>query len=450
MRRITGTAVILSGFLSFTCANLSAAPGDEYWPTWRGPKATGVALKGNPPLTWSESQNVKWKVEVPGRGTSSPIIWGNKLFFQTAVDTGREVKSASEPAAPQDNAGGRRRGPGRGRAPSTILQFDLVCLDRITGEILWQRTATETVPHEGHHPDHGFASYSPVTDGELIWASFGSRGLYCFDLDGNLKWQRDLIQMNTVAGFGEGSSPALAGDAVVVVCDHEGDSAIFAFAKETGQPLWRKDRDEATSWATPVSVEVDGKHQVITSATNFVRSYDVQTGQVVWQCSGQTRNTIPSPVLGFGKVFCTSGFRGNALQAIQLGKTGDLSGSDAIVWQVSEATPYVPSPLLHDGRIYVCSGNNELVSCYDARTGTPHYTKEKLDGLKGVYASPVAVANRVYFAGRNGVTAVIKSADTFEVLATNTLDDGFDASPAIAGDTLYLKGREHLYCLMNP
>lgn len=449
MRRITVAAVVLSGFLSMICANVWAASSDEHWPTWRGPNATGVAPKGNPPVTWSESKNVKWKIEVPGRGTSSPIIWGNKLFFQTAIDTGKEVKPAPEPVSAQDNSGGGRRGPGRGRAPTTLFQFDLVCLDRTTGEVLWQRTAAEVVPHEGHHPDHGFASYSPVTDGRLIWASFGSRGLYCFDLDGHLKWNRYLIQMSTVAGFGEGSSPALAGDAVVVVCDHEGDSAIFAFNRETGQPLWHKDRDEATSWATPVSIRIDGKTQVITNATNFIRSYDVQTGQVIWQCSGQTRNAIPSPVLGFGKVFCTSGFRGNALQAIQLGRTGDLSDSDAIAWQVNEATPYVPSPVLHDGRIYVCSGNNEVVSCYDAQTGTPHYAKQSLEGLKGVYASPVAVADRVYFAGRNGVTAVIRSADTFEVLATNALDDGFDASPAIVGDALYLKGRKHLYCLTN-
>jgi outer membrane protein assembly factor BamB len=440
------TAIVL-GLLACLAINVSAA---EHWPKWRGPEGTGVAPQGNPPTTWSENQNVKWKVPVPGQGTSSPVIWENKLLFLTAVDTGKQGKAAPTPAPAQENAGGRRggRGRGRGRPPTTIHQFDLVCLDRTTGKLLWQKTATETVPHEGHHPDHGFASYSPITDGKLIWASFGSRGLYCFDLDGNLKWSRDLIPMKTAAGFGEGSSPALAGDAVIVVCDHEGDSAIFAFNKETGQPLWRQDRDEGTSWATPAPVELDGKIQVVTSATNFVRSYDVKTGQVIWQCSGQTRNVIPSPVLGFGKVFCTSGFRGSALLAIELGHTGDLTDSKAVAWQVNEGTPYVPSPLLYDDSIYVCSGNNPILSHYDAQTGKAHFVQQRLsDEIKGVYASPVGAAGRVYVVGRNGVTVVIKDSETFDVLATNTLDDGFDASPAIVGDEIYLKGRTSLYCI---
>ncbi len=447
MRQIAVVSVAVCGFLSMICANASAQEGQAYWPTWRGPAMNGVAPKGNPPVTWSESKNVKWKIEVPGQGTSSPIVWGDKLFFQTAVDTGKAGQASAAAVSEEGNQG---RGPRRGRAPSTVFQFDLVCVDRTNGKILWQKTATEAVPHEGHHGDHGFASYSPITDGKHIWVSFGSRGLHCFDLEGDLKWSRDLVPMTMRGGFGEGSSPALAGEAVVVVCDHEGDSAIFAFHKETGEPLWRKDRDERSAWATPISVEVDGRLQVITNGANFIRSYDAQTGEVVWRCSGQTDNVVPTPILGFGKVFCTSGFRGSALQAIQLGRTGDLSGSDAIVWQVDEGTPYVPSPILYEGRIYVCTVNNEIISCYDAQTGEPHYTKQRLHGVNGVYASPVAVADRLYFAGRNGTTAVIKSSDSFEVLATNTLDDGFDASPAIVGDALYLKGRKYLYCLMNP
>lgn len=447
MKQIATVSIALSCLLSVLCANAAAATGAEYWPTWRGPNMDGVALKGNPPVTWSESENVKWKIDLPGEGTSTPIIWGDKMFFQTAVDTGQTGPAPTETAPAQT---GGRRGPGRGRAPTTVHAFDLVCLDRTTGKLLWQKTATKAVPHEGHHQDHGFASYSPITDGKHIWASFGSRGLHCFDMDGNLKWSADLIPMTIRGGFGEGSSPTLAGDAVVVVCDHEGDSAIFAFHKDTGQLLWRKDRDERTSWATPISVEVDGKLEVIVNATNFVRSYDAQTGQIIWQCTGQTGNVVPTPILGFGKVFCTSGFRGSMLQAIQLGRTGDLSGSDAIAWQVDSGTPYVPSPILYDGRIYVFAVNNPILSCYDARTGKPHYTGRRLEGIRGVYASPVAVGGRIYFVGRNGVSVVIKSGETLEILATNTLDDGFDASPAIVGDALYLKGRNHLYCLRTP
>lgn len=433
--RITTIAL---GLLACLAINASAA---EYWPKWRGPEGTGVAPEGNPPVTWSETENVKWKIDVPGVGTSSPIIWGDKIFFQTAI----LVEETATASAGTASAGGGGRG--MSQAPSGVYSFELVCLDRGTGKLIWQKSARREQPHEGHHRDHGFASYSPVTDGQHIWASFGSRGLHCFDLDGNLKWSRDLMKMQTRSGFGEGSSPALAGNSVVVVLDHEGDSAIFAFNRDTGEPLWRKGRDERTAWATPVAVKVDGRTQVIANATTFVRSYDAQTGEIIWQCTGQTQNVIPTPVTGFGKVFCTSGFRGSALVAIELGHTGDLTGSDAIAWQVNEGTPYVPSPLLYGDKIYVCSGNNPILSCHDAQSGKAHFVRQRLSGINGVYASPVGAAGRVYVVGRNGVTVVLKNSGTLEILATNTLDDGFDASPAIVGDEMYLKGRTSLYCI---
>ncbi|MHC4286109.1 MAG: outer membrane protein assembly factor BamB family protein, partial [Planctomycetota bacterium] len=248
----------------------------------------------------------------------------------------------------------------------------------------------------------------------------------------------------------EGSSPALVSDTVIVVMDHEGDSFIYALSKKTGQTIWKIGRDEVTSWATPVAVKVDAKIQVIVSAAKFVRSYDLKTGRLIWQCSGQTGNVIPSPVVGFGKVFCTSGFRGSALQAIELGRTGDLSGSDAISWQVNKATPYVPSPLLYGDKIYVCSVNKADISCYQARTGKANFVKQPLEEAGDIYASPVGAANRIYFVGRNGVCQVIRQAEEFQVLATNTLDDKFDASPAIVGDELFLKGKTHLYCIAKP
>ena len=220
--------------------------------------------------------------------------------------------------------------------------------------------------------------------------------------------------------------------------------------KNTGKQIWKKKRDELTSWATPVPVEVNGKMQVIASATNFVRSYDVKTGDLVWQCAGQTTNTVPTPVLGFGNIYCTSGFRGSALMAIELGRTGDLTGTDAVKWQVSEATPYVPSPLLYGDKLYVCSSNKGVISCYQAQTGKPNFIKQKLDEIKGIYASPVAAADRVYFAGRNGTCYVIKCSEKFEVLAVNKLDEKFNASPAIVDDELFLKGENNLYCIAEP
>jgi outer membrane protein assembly factor BamB len=413
------SVILLSVLLSI---NAYSNSGSDYWPTWRGPDATGASKNANPPLTWSETENIKWKVAVPGQGLSSPIVWADKIFFLTAVESEKEG----------------------------AFKFDFVCMDRNTGKILWQKTAREEVPHEGHHETGSFASNSAVTDGKYVWASFGSRGVHCYDIDGNHKWSKDLGKINIVRGFGEGSSAALAGNALIVVMDHEGDSAVYALNKETGDILWQKDRDEATSWATPLPVEVDGKLQVITNATNFTRSYDVETGEIIWQCSGQTQNAIPSPVAGFGKAYCISGFRGSALKVVELGRNGDLSGTDAISWEVDRNTPYVPSPLLYGDKIYFLSVNNPILSCYQAETGKPNFVAQKLDDVDGFYASPVGAAGRVYLPAWNGVTLVIKHSDTYEVLASNKLDDRFDASPALVGNELILKGKEYIYCISQP
>lgn len=429
---------------TFGIAKALGASSSDYWPTWRGPDRTGGSPQGNLPLTWSETKNIKWKVKLTGDGSNStPVIWGNKLFFQAAVET--NVKGTPAPSSASSDSG-RRRGPG-GSPPSNVYQFNLVCLDRNSGNVLWQKMVREVLPHEGHRSDHGFASYSPVTDGKFVWANFGSRGVFCFDTDGNMKWDRDLGPIKTVMSFGEGGSLAVAGGAVIVVRDQEGESLIYALNKLTGETIWKQSRDEPTSWATPLPVEVNGKLQVVTAATNRVRSYDLATGDIVWQCKGLTRNVIPSPVAGFGIVYCTSGYRGSALLAIELGRTGDLTDTDAIKWQVGEATPYVPCPLLYEGRIYVISVNSGIISSYDAKTGKPCFIKEKLEQINQIYASPAGAAGRIYVVGRNGVTYVLKSSDQFEVLAVNKLDDPIDCSPAFVGDELYLKGKEHLYCI---
>lgn len=453
---------------------LCVARGSESWPTWRGPDLAGVSEQGNPPAKWSETENVKWKVKLTGDASnSSPIIWGNKIFFQTAVDTGIKddtptpAPTTERPTRPPGGegrrpenregarqgggtrggtqAGRRGRGGSGGSAPTTQYKFNLVCLDRLTGKLLWEETACQVKPHQGHHRDHGFASFTPVTDGEFVWASFGSRGIYCYDLNGKSIWNKELPQLQT--RFGEGGSPALAGNAVVVTADQQGDSFIFAFEKKTGALLWKKARDEGVTYTTPLPITVNGKTQIVVNATNLIRSYDVLNGEVLWQCGGQTSNVVPTPVVGFGMVYCASGYRGSALQAIKLGETGDLTDSSAVVWQVKEATPYVPSTLLYDGRLYVCSVNKEIISCYDAKTGKAHFMKQTLEDIKGIYASPAAAGGRIYFVGRNGVTYVLKPSDAFEVLAVNTLEDSIDCSPAFVGDEMFLKGKQHLYCI---
>ena len=247
--------------------------------------------------------------------------------------------------------------------------------------------------------------------------------------------------------FGEGSSPALFGDTLLVNWDDEGGSFIAAFNKDTGQELWRQPRDEETSWATPLVVQYGGKAQIVTAATRKIRSYDLGTGKPLWECSGMTANVIPSPVSAHGLLYAISGFRGSALLAIKLGQNGDLTGTDAIVWKHNKNTPYVPSPLLYDGKLYFLAVNTSTLSCLDAQSGQPLIDAEKVEGLQSVYASPVGASGRVYLVGRNGAAAVIKNSGKLVVLATNTLDERFDASPAIAGKELFLRGRQFIYCL---
>jgi len=423
------------------------AGASDYWPTWRGADSTGISREGDPPLTWSETKNIRWKVRLIGDGSnSSPIIWEDRIFFQTAIKTDVKGKTGSSDAA--GKADGKRRFGGT--PPTNVYRFNLVCLDRRTGKLIWQKTVREELPHEGHHADHGFVSFSPVTDGRLIWANFGSRGVYCFDQEGNPKWSRDLGKMNTVMSFGEGGSLAVAGDAIIVVRDHQGDSTIVALNRETGETIWKKDRDEPTSWATPLVVEAKGKKQVVVSATNLIRSYDPKTGSIIWQAGGNTRNVIPTPVAGFGMVYCASGFRDSSLQAIDLHRTGDLTNTDAVRWHVKKATPYVPSPLLYGDKIYVVSVNAGVISCYNAKTGVPYFFKERLKGTSGIYASPAAAAGRIYFVGRNGVTYVLRPSEKLEILAINKLEDRIECSPAFAGNEMYLKGKENLYCIATP
>ena len=314
--------------------------------------------------------------------------------------------------------------------------------------MLWQQVAREEVPHEGFRQGEGsFASSSGLTDGKHLYAYFGSRGLYCYDFNGKQIWSQDLGKMRMAMGFGEGSSPALYQDTLIVNRDNEDNSFIIALDKNTGKTLWKKPRAERTSWSTPLIIERDGKAQAVVTATGKIRSYDVASGEVLWECGGLTRNVIPCPVADDSMVYCMSGFQGNALLAIRLGRTGDLTGSDAIAWTHNKSTPYVPSPLLYNGKLYFFANNNGVLTCLDAKSGDSLFEAQKLEDLSGVYASPLGAAGRVYLVGRNGVTVVLKQSDKLEVLATNRLDEKFDASPAAAGKDLFLRGHEYLYCI---
>jgi outer membrane protein assembly factor BamB len=326
------------------------------------------------------------------------------------------------------------------------MDFTVMALSRTDGSLIWSDVARHETPHEGKQTNNSWASSSAITDGEHVFAFFGSRGLYAYDMEGNLQWDVDFGDMRIRNGFGEGTSPALHGDTIVIVWDHQGDSFIVALDKNTGRELWRQPRDEPESWATPLVVEFDGRAQVITAGENRTSSYYLDTGDLVWDGPGLTVNPIPSPVEADGVVYMTSGYRGEALRAVRLADAqGDISDSPAILWEYNHDTPYVPSPLLYDGILYFLKSNSPILTAFDVTRGQAYYGPQRLDGLQEIYSSPVGAAGHVYFLGRDGGALVISNAGKFEILAKNNLDDGFEASPAIVGDELYLRGRQFLY-----
>jgi outer membrane protein assembly factor BamB len=434
--RIVRIALLI---VSATVISVSAqSRAGDSWPHWRGPSHTGVA-SGRVPLAWSDSSNVRWKTEIPGRAFSTPVAVGDRLFLTTAIPTGTK---AAEPAG--DRGG---RGPGGGVAAGEEHRFDVLAVDRASGKILWQRTATTVRPHEGYHHLYGsFASNAPATDGQRVYAFFGSRGLYVYDLQGKPLWQKDLgLKMAMRLAFGEGSGAVVHGGRVYLQFDHQHEGFVVALNAADGKEVWRAPRMENSSWSTPLVVEHNGARQLVVTADTKVKAYDVDTGKVVWEVAGLGTNPIPQPVQAGDTVLVMSGYRNPRLMAIRLGRTGDLTGTDAVVWETTRGTSYTASPALHDNRLYVIADNG-MLSVFNAATGEPHYLQTRLPKPYNFKASPLVADGRVYLATEEGDVVVVKAGNTFEVLATNTLtDQSFIASPIALGSDLFLRSRTHLF-----
>ena len=424
--------------LLIPCALLAA---DRDWPRWRGPDNNGMA-RGDAPLEWSDTKNVAWRTPIPGRAHSSPVVWGDRVMLTTAVPSGNTT-AAVEPQQPS-------RSPGGGSGAGVEHKFMLLCLNRNTGKILWERVAIVAKPHEGFHRQYGsFASNSPVTDGKRVYAFFGSRGLYCYDLEGKLLWEKAFPPMQMILQFGEGVAPVLDGDTLYVKVDHENGSFMLALDKNTGREIWRVARDEGSSWSEPLVVTHDGRKQVVVSATNKVRSYDSATGKLMWECAGLGRNVIPTPVSAAGLVYVMSGYRNPNLMAIRLGREGDLSGTDAIAWTNDRGNPYTPSPVLFENKLYLLTDNGTL-SCFHALSGEAYYRQQRLPKPYNFKASPVGAGGKLYLASEEGDVIVVRMGEKYEVLATNTLTDQmFIATPAIVGGSIYLRSQSALYCIRN-
>jgi outer membrane protein assembly factor BamB len=413
----------------------------ENWPSWRGTNGNGIAsAQAKPPLKWDEKTHIKWKVPISGSGSATPVVWGDQVFVVTAVKTDR-IATDKELPKPDSNRQIRTE------PPKQFYRFEVISFDRNTGKERWRKTAAEKVPHEGHHQTHSYAAGSPTTDGKRLYVSFGSFGIYAYDLDGKLLWSRDLGKLSTRLGWGEAVTPVVHGETVVLNWDQEADSKVIALNATNGETTWEVKRDEKTSWNTPCLVDYQGITQVILNGTSRIRSYDLSNGKEIWQCGGMTVNAIPTVLADSNFAYAMSGYQKAAAVAIPLDSKGDVTNSQSIPWRASKGTPYVPSPLLHDGRLYFTAGNSNLLNVLEAKTGKSILSNERLPGVANFYASPIVASGRIYLVDRAGTTLVIKATDKLEVLATNKLNEAIDASPVAVDQQLFLRGEHHLFCI---
>lgn len=426
---VATAAVALAAVVSVSA---QVKPALDEWRQWRGPFNTGMA-HGDAPLTWSDQANIKWKLAIPGRGHSTPVVTGNRVYLTTAVPTGKRT-------APE----GRSRAGG-GADSGLEHRFEVIAVDRQSGQVAWQRTATVATPHEGYHRTYGsFASNSPVTDGTRLFAFFGSRGLYAYDLAGTLLWKKDFgVKMRMDMAFGEGTPLALHDNRLLLHFDHLDLGFLVMLDPATGREIWRTARTEPYNWAAPYVAEHAGRRQIIMSGLT-VRSYDFETGKLIWEVPGLGENTIPQPVQHRDLVFAMSGHTLKMLMAIPLGQTGKLTAA-ATAWSTARGASYTPSPLLHENRLYVLTDSG-LFSNFNATTGVPAYQQARLPKPYSFKASPVGANGRIYLATEDEDVVVVKLGDTLEVLATNTLaNQSFIASPVIVGGELYLRSQTHLF-----
>ena len=422
---------ILAALLALTLAAATIRAAE--WPQWRGPFNTGMAA-GDAPLSWDDSRNIRWKLEIPGRGHSTPVVAGELLFLTTAVPTG----TVNRPPARSRAGGGANDGAEH--------RFEVIAVHRRTGTIAWRRTATVATPHEGYHGVYGsFASNSPVTDGSRVFAFFGSRGLYAYDVDGVLLWKKDFgVRMRMDMAFGEGTPLTLHDNRLLLHFDHLDTGFLVMLDPQTGREIWRTRRSEPYNWAAPYVAQHGGRRQVIVSGLT-VRGYDFDTGAQLWEAAGLGENTVPQPVQHGDLIFAMSGHTVRRLMAIRLGRTGTLTGTDAIVWSTTRGASYTPSPLLHDNRLYVLTDSGQL-SCLNATTGAPLYQQARLPKPYNFKASPVGANGKLYLASEDEDVLVVAMGDDFKLLSVNTLrDQSFIASPVIVGGDIYLRSRTHLF-----
>jgi outer membrane protein assembly factor BamB len=436
---IVGIALAVTG-LGFLTEK--AAAGN--WPQWRGPDGSGISNEKNLPSEWSPTKNIKWKTAIEGRAHSSPIVWGNRVFLTTAVE-GVVVPGAK--AVKHTVEGGKEFLHPDSVGADKKHTFKVISIDRDSGKIVWEATAWEGTPYDNRHRKSSYAASTPATDGKLVYAFFGTEGLYAYDFKGKLAWKADLGKLGTV-GMGTGTSPILFNDLVIVQCDEENGEASFIVAldKKTGKEAWRTPRKVQVSWATPLLVRTSTRAELITSGTEAIVSYDPATGKELWRHKGVESNAIPSPVANNEMVFLVAGFPAKIAMAIKLGQNGDLTGTPNVAWTYAKGTAYVPSPILYGDYLYLTTDRG-ILTAVDAKTGEVKYEGGRIPIPATFTASPVAFEGKILMTSEDGDTFIVKAGPKHEIIGTNSVGEPVYASPAIADGRIFIRGEKNLYCI---
>jgi outer membrane protein assembly factor BamB len=383
----------------------------QFWPRWRGPSGQGVASGTGYPDTWSGTQNVLWKIRVPGNGNSSPIVWRDRIFLTTAQQGGSRLS--------------------------------LLAFRRADGVQLWE-AAVPAGRNNSAHPKNGYASATPATDGERVYVSFGSRGLFAFDLEGKLLWQRDLGRIDNY--HGAAGSPLFYKDRIILYQDQDSGGFIAAFDARTGQQIWKTARQASVGWGTPVAVHVGDHDEIIVNGQSRVLAYDPLTGRELWRCGGSSYEVIPTPVVGYGLVFCASGRVGPTL-AIRPGGQGDVTSSH-LAWSTPRGSPFVPSPILVGEHLYTVNDMASIVTSFEATSGRVVWQgRLGVAQREGFSASPVAVDGKVFFTNDDGETFVLRAGPTFQLMHVNNIGERTLASPALVDGRWYIRTDQHLFAI---
>lgn len=441
----TSIAALTCAFLIVTLfTSTTGTPRATNWPQWRGPDGQGVSVEKGLPDEWSNTKNVKWKTPIDGRGFSSPIIWGKKIFLTTALDG--EVIPGRPAGVTHKMSDGTDFVHPDAVGANLKHTFKVVCLDRDSGKIIWERVAYEGPVYDSRHRKASFASSTPATDGKYVFAFFGAEGLYAYDFNGKLVWKQNLGKLGT-ASVGYGVSPVLYQNLVIMQCDDSGmNSFMVAFDKKSGKEVWRTPRKVDVTWTTPVLVHAANRTELVAAAAEAIIAYDPLTGKELWRHKGLESNAVPTPVVWNDLVVVTSGSPNKIALALKAGGSGDVTGSSQLVWTYKKGTAYVPSPILYGEYVYLTTDRG-LLTCLDAKTGKTAYEGARVPVPATFSASLVAYEGKILLTSEDGETFVVKAGPKYEVLRTNTVGEPVYASPAIADGRIFIRGEKNLFAI---